>query len=62
MTDTSIQMQTQLLILNATYYITSIEICVWLVGGQVESLSWLEVDKVQEEDTEASNVSWKLRV
>ncbi len=40
--------------------LTSIEIGVWFIGSQEESLSWLQPNKVEEEDTEASYVPGKL--
>ena len=42
--------------------ITSVEISMRLIWCQVKRLSWLELQVVEEEHTEASNITWKLTI
>lgn len=42
--------------------LTSMQVGVRLVGGKEEGLPRLQVEEVEEKDTEAADVPWKLRV
>ena len=42
--------------------LTSIKIGMWFIGGQEESLSWSQTNKVEEEHTETADIPWKLIV